>query len=105
VTRRKPTTNQLLIIQACLRIGVPFFWRSPGTLLVEQSGVDEVVKDVIHQGRKLLGFEGFRMDPSIWPQLDCILSVDTRDDFDDVLARVRSWNQDIWVDMTFDSPD
>jgi hypothetical protein len=100
VDRPKPTSDQHLIMDTCIRLGVPFFWRTAGTLLVQQDGVEDVVREIIEGGGELLGFEGFKMDSSIWPQLDCILSVDEQLDVELAIERVREWNPSTWIDIT-----
>jgi hypothetical protein len=93
-----------LVIEACINIGVPFFWQAPGSLLIEQSGVEEVVREVMGHGVELLGFEGFRLDPSMWPQLDRVLSVGTRAEVEGAFEQLRSWSPNTWIDITLSQP-
>ena len=87
-----------------MKIGVPFFWQAPGTLLVEIGGVEEVVRDVVQQDVELSGLEGFKIDPMIWPQLDQIASIDSLSNMERILEVARNWNKDAWVDITLSGP-
>jgi hypothetical protein len=50
VSNSGATPEQRVLIDACLANGVPFFWRSPGTLLVARSGLHAVLNTVIAKG-------------------------------------------------------
>lgn len=89
-----------ILIDACLRNGVPFLWRGPGTMLIEGSGIRAVLEDVGASGADILGLEGFEVENlAIRPRLDLIFDVAAG------FGRkpqdvVTSWGADVWVDVT-----
>lgn len=94
------TGTQRLLIQACLDHGISFFWFSRGTLLIERSGLDEIVPVVISQGATVLGFEGFELESAdIHPRIDLIFDASFRPDIRDPLAAISNWPNEIWVDV------
>ena len=85
------------LIEACLRNGVPFFWRGPGTMLISGRGLRDVILDVLESGEEILGLEGFELEGQvIHPRIDLIFDSKTRAD---PLAAIAQWDQDIWVDV------
>lgn len=92
-------TRHRSLIEACLRHGVPFFWRSPGTLLIASPGIEAVLADVISQGFEVHGTEGFKMDPVIHPQIHMIVDNTAGHPYRDPATTARSWGDDIWIDV------
>src|SRR5438093_8482033 len=89
-----------VLIDACLRNRVPFWWRDPGTLLISVTGIAAVRRDVLTSGWKVIGLEGFELEGSdIHPRLDLIFDSDRRPDVTDVAAVVERWPREIWVDV------
>lgn len=94
------TASQRLLIEACLDKGVPFFWRGPGTLLIERSGLDAILPVVSAAGATVLGFDGFEMESTdIHPRLDLIFDASARPDVRDPLSAIVEWPADVWVDV------
>lgn len=92
---------QRLLIDACLRHRVPFFWRGPGALLIRQDGIVDVLQTVLASGEvRLLGLEGFELDGSaVNPRIDLIFDAE-RTPSEDPYAVVAAWGGDVWVDAT-----
>jgi len=94
-------TRHRALIDACLRHGVAFWWRSPGTLLIDGTGVRAVLLDVVAQGYKVLGFEGFDLESRyILPRLDLIFDAERWPDDVDLSAVLSTWPEEAWVDVT-----
>jgi hypothetical protein len=94
------TESQRLLIEACLDMGVPFFWRGPGTLLIERSGLDAIVHVVKAAGATVLGFEGFEMaSTDMHPRLDLIFDASARPEVRDPLSAILEWPAEVWVDV------
>jgi hypothetical protein len=101
MTRPVATEAQRLLIKACLDNGVSFFWRGPGTLLIERSGLDTILPAVNTSGATVLGFEGFEMESTdIHPRLDLIFDASSRPEVRNPLSAILEWPADIWVDVT-----
>lgn len=98
--RQGATAQQKALIEACLNAGVPFFWRGSGTLLIEKSGLVDVVPAVIAMGETVLGFEGFELDgPDVHPRFDLIVDLEIGSPGMDPLEAVSGWPDDVWVDV------
>lgn len=94
------TESQRLLIGACLDKGVPFFWRGPGTLLIERSGLDSILPVVHAAGATVLGFDGFEMESTnVHPRLDLIFDASARPEVRDPLSAILEWPADVWVDV------
>jgi hypothetical protein len=89
-----------LIIDSCLRHGIPFTWHGRGTLLIHSRGVPVVTADVIRAGYRILGLEGFDVDPRIRPRLDLIFDNSSSPEFRDPIGAEGLWTDDVWVDLT-----
>lgn len=97
---RLPHEAQRVLIDTCLRHGVPFWWHGPGTLLISGAGVRAVIEGVESSGEKVIGLEGFELESTvIHPRLDLIYdaSVAPRGGATSVAV---GWGEDIWVDVT-----
>ena len=93
--------RQRIVIEACLRHKIPFFWRSTGTLLISGTGIRTVLRDLSAQGSRILGLEGFELEgPVIHPRLDLIFDASRRPDIDDASAIVANWPEGVWVDVS-----
>ena len=102
---RGPSPGQRALIEACLANGVPFFWRSRGTLLIAPSGVIDVVRSIMAGGLDVLGFEGFELHGAvIHPRIDLIFDAERRPDITDPLALLAEWPPDVWIDVTVHMP-
>lgn len=100
MTRQSATQGQRLLIAACLDNGVSFFWRGPGTLLIERSGLETILPVVNAAGAAVLGFEGFELESTdIHPRLDLIFDAAGRPEVRDPLSAIVEWPSDIWVDV------
>jgi hypothetical protein len=101
VTQESPNLDRhRTIIDACLRHQVPFFWRTPGTLLIAATGVVEVLRDLVAHGYRVLGYEGFDLDGAkVHPRLDLIYDAERRPDVVDPTEIVSGWPEDVWVDV------
>lgn len=92
-----------MIIDICLRRGTPFFWHSPGTLLISPDGIVDVLRDV-SDVCEVIGAEGFELEgATIHPRLDLIFDSDRTPDRRPVDI-VRTWGPDVWVDLTIRLP-
>ncbi len=99
------STSQRLLIDACLRRSVPFFWRGPGTLLIAGTGVQAVLRDVANAGARVLGVEGFELESTeIHPRIDLIFT-SSRRPHEDPASVVATWGDDVWVDITLRTPE
>lgn len=100
MTRPGATNAQRLLIAACLDSGVSFFWRGPGTLLIERTGLDAILPTVTAAGAIVLGFEGFELESTnILPRLDLIFDTIGRPEVRDPLSAILDWPDDVWVDI------
>jgi hypothetical protein len=98
--RQGATAQQRALIRACLDAGVPFFWRGPGTLLIEKGGLADVVPAIIAGGETVLGFEGFELEgPHVHPRLDLMVDLGSGPSGMDPLEAVSGWPGDVWVDV------
>lgn len=89
-----------VLIDACLRLGVPFFWQGPGTLLISRRGAPAVIADVLDSGHRVLGYEGFELNGvEIHPRLDLIYDAKRRPDILNPVDLVAQWPEDVWVDV------
>lgn len=94
------------LIDACLHRRIPFFWQSPGTLLISGSGVADVVELVEAGGYRVLGFEGFELEgPSVRPRIDLIVDFAISGDRGRPADAIADWPDDVWVDVTLREPD
>jgi hypothetical protein len=94
------TASQRLLIEACLDKGVSFFWRGPGTLLIERSGLEAILPVVEAAGATVLGFDGFEMESTdIHPRLDLIFDASALPGVRDPLSAILEWPADVWVDV------
>jgi hypothetical protein len=100
MTRPGATQSQRLLIGACLDKGVPFFWQSPGTLLIEGSGLGAILPVITGAGAIVLGFEGFELESTdIHPRLDLIFDATTGQEVTDPLSAISEWPTEVWVDV------
>jgi hypothetical protein len=99
-----PLWAHRLLIDACLKHRVPFFWRGPGTMLIAGTGIADVLRAVLAGGSaQLLGLEGFQLEGSaIRPRLDLIFDVQ-RDPSRDPFAVIASWGDSVWIDATLET--
>src|SRR5438552_8843489 len=94
-------TAHRVLIEACLKKRVAFFWRGPGTLLIASPGIQDVLREVMAQGNDVLGLEGFELESSdIHPRLDLIYDASRRPDILDPSSVVATWSGEIWVGVT-----
>jgi hypothetical protein len=62
-----------VLIDACLKLRVPFLWLSPGTLLISPAGIQKVLVEVRSCGADILGLEGFELGTfEVHPRVDLI---------------------------------
>jgi hypothetical protein len=95
------TARQRIVIEACLRHKIPFFWQSTGTLLIAGTGVQKVLHDLSSRGHRILGLEGFELEsPVIHPRLDLIFDASRRPDINDPSAIAADWPEEVWVDVS-----
>lgn len=93
--------GQRVLIEACLKLGIPFFWRTPGTMLISGKGIRSVLKEVAAQGHKILGLEAFELESTdIHPRLDLIFDASRRPEIDDPSTIAADWPKDLWIDVT-----
>jgi len=98
------THSQRMLISACLDNGISFFWRGPGTLLIDRSGLDTILPVVIAAGATILGFEGFEMESTdIHPRLDLIFDASRRPDILNPSDAISDWPSGVWVDVAMSS--
>lgn len=99
-----PLWAHRLLIEACLRHRVPFFWRGPGALLIAADGIATILNDVLAIGNvTLLGLEGFELDGRyVRPRLDLIYDAERTPSRDPLLA-AADWDDGVWVDVTLGS--
>jgi hypothetical protein len=89
-----------VLIDACLKHEVPFFWRSRGTLLISGKGIRQVLQEV-SRTHQILGLEGFDLESTtIHPRLDLIFDSSTMPTGPDASKVVSSWPEEAWVDVT-----
>lgn len=89
----------LATAEVCMQLGVPFFWRGPGTMLVAGSGLADVLRELGARGHQVIGLEGFDMvSPKIHPRLDLIFDAD-RPKNPDARTFSAGWPTDVWVDI------
>jgi len=95
---------QVVVMDACIRLGIEFDRRSRGTLLIARRGVELVLRDVMAAGFEVIGLEGFeRLGTVIHPRLDLIYDRDrTTVSALDALAR---FGDDVWVDVVLAQPN
>jgi hypothetical protein len=89
-----------VLIDACLKLRVPFLWLGPGTLLISPIGIQRVIAEVRSCGADILGLEGFELDTfEVHPRLDLIFdsSVVGRPD---PATLVAGWGVDVWVEVS-----
>ena len=89
-----------VLIDACLRLRVPFAWHGPGTLLIPSSSVGVVIADVTSQGYAVTGIEGFDVDPRIHPRLDLIIDNTAGHPYRVPEIEVPAWGDVVWVDVS-----
>lgn len=97
---RTPLEPHRLLIDACLKHDVPFWWQGGGTLLISGRGVRTVIEDVETFGAKVIGLEGFELESmTVHPRLDLIYdaSVAPRSG---PAAVAAEWGSEVWVDVT-----
>ena len=102
---KSATPEQRVLIDVCLVSGIPFFWQSPGTLLIMRSRIEEVLHLVEAAGEVVLGLEGFELDSAVHPRMDLIFDVDRGGENPDPIAAVSAWSPDVWIDVTLKSRD
>jgi hypothetical protein len=88
------------IISACLRHRVPFVWHGPGTLLIGAESFGAVIADVTEQGFRVLGVDGFDLDPTVRPRLDLIIDNTAGHPFRDPVSTAKTWGKGVWLDVT-----
>lgn len=94
------TKNQRRLVAACLDLGVPFWWRGAGNLLIPNHALRFVIESLEAAGAQVVGLEGFDLESGvIHPRLDLI--------YDRATAGARSaldiadgWGSEVWVDVT-----
>ncbi len=97
--------TNLVIADTCMRLGVPFYWRGPGTMLVAGAGLAGVLQQLSERGVSVIGLEGFEMaNPDIHPRLDLIYDAN-RSPAVDARSFSSAWPTDIWVDIVLDTPN
>jgi hypothetical protein len=91
----------LAIAEACMRLRVPFYWRSPGTMLIAGTGLGDVLQILAEQGLPAIGLEGFEMvPPDITPRLDLIY--DAERSGSDARTFSAEWPSHVWVDIVLE---
>lgn len=102
-TYQGPTDAQRLLIDTCLQRGVPFWWRSPGTLLISGAGARDIINRVESSGQKVIGLEGFELESAvIHPRLDLIYDASISPG--GAAAAATEWGEEIWIDITLGTP-
>jgi hypothetical protein len=92
-------TAHKVLIAACLKHRVPFFWRSPGSLLISGKGIRTVLEQVVSDGNTILGLEGFELESSvIHARIDLIFDASRRPEGTDPIQIVSDWSAEVWVD-------
>jgi hypothetical protein len=91
-----------LLIDACLKHNVSFWWHGPGLLLISGEGIRKIVSEVTALGVRVIGLEGFELESTvIHPRLDRIFDSDVSNV--EPVSLLATWGDDIWVDVTLDS--
>lgn len=89
----------LLLVEACLRLRVPFYWTGPGALLIAGNGLGRVLHLLAEQGTSVIGLEAFELTlPEMHPRLDLIYDAD-RSPGTDAQSISAGWPSDVWVDI------
>ena len=96
--------TQRLLIEICLDHLTPFFWQSPGLMLISRRGVARVMADLEQRGIRILGLEGFELDGAeLHPRLDLIYDADRLPGFPSPGDFISTWSKDVWIDITIAS--
>ncbi len=74
-------------------------------MLIASTGIAAVLAEVMAQGFRVLGIEGFKIDPTVRPQLDMIVDNTTGHPLLDPATTARSWGKEIWVDVALAQAD
>jgi len=86
-----------------MALKVPFFWQSPGTMLVSPSGAKEVVQTLLSRGYDIHGLEGFELESTTTlPRIDRIF--DSKCSPGDALSALSGWEDNVWVHVTLGKP-
>lgn len=92
-------TAVMALIAACMAHGVRFHW-TPGVLMVDLDGLDQVLLDVADD-YLILGFETFTLDGrAVQPRLDYHSDFGDGTSVSDALAAIADWPRDLdlWVE-------
>lgn len=98
--QRGPSRSQRILIEACLELGVAFWWRGPGSLLISVAGILAVLRVIEGAGERAIGLEGFEMESEqIHPRIDLIYDagIAWRGG---AAAVAAEWGVDVWVDVS-----
>ena len=91
-------TKHRILIDACLKNNVWFFWHGAGTMLIDRAKLPLVLREVQNAGYEVLGLEGFEMESlDIHPRLDLIYDAERRPE--DGLTILETWPDGVWVDV------
>jgi hypothetical protein len=88
------------LIDACLRFHIPFHWHGPGALLIPSESIAVILKDVEARGFRVLGIDGFELNPAIHPRLDLIIDNTAGHPYRDPTTEGLAWGQPVWIDVT-----
>ena len=79
---------------------MPFTWTGPGALLIPSRSIGVILGDVTEQGYRVLGTEGFEVDPAIRPRLDLIIDNTAGHPYRDPVIEGQTWGDRVWIDVT-----
>lgn len=90
-----------VLIEACLKHGIAFWWQGPGALLIARDNIPTVLREVTAQGYQVLGLEGFEVESTaIHPRLDLIFDASRRVEISDPSQIAMTWPSNVWIDVT-----
>ena len=94
--------RHLLLAEICMELRVPFYWASPGTVLLDGRGAKEVVRVLIERGHGIVGMEGFEAGRFMHIALLDHIYTSGTGPWKDAQTALSEWSDAVWVHIVFD---
>ena len=94
------SSTQRILIEACLRDLVAFYWHGPSLLLIRRGGLESILSELAERRLSILALNAFDFDGTFArPRDDLRYDADHHPGMRGPEHAIRLWPEDVWVQV------